>query len=109
MVLIEFASLSKASPQSDQIARIVAMLWLPEAWIVLYGCGFHAAGFFMPRGMKIFGWGFIIGGCLLFAKGIPDAVKPLTFAHGVMGLFFGVLHLAYGIYLYFTEQRRNET
>jgi hypothetical protein len=27
-------------------------------------------------------------------------------AHYVMGFFFGVLHLAYGIYLYFTEKRR---
>jgi hypothetical protein len=26
-----------------------------------------------------------------------------------MGLFFGGLHLAYGVYLYFTERRRNET
>src|SRR2546421_6748035 len=48
VVLIEFASLSKASPHSDQIARVVAMLWLLEAWIVLYGCGFHSAGFFLP-------------------------------------------------------------
>jgi hypothetical protein len=26
-----------------------------------------------------------------------------------MGFFFGLLHLAYGVYLYFTEKRRNET
>jgi hypothetical protein len=32
----------------------------------------------------------------------------LTCAHGIMGFFFGVLHLAYGVYLYFTEQRKNE-
>jgi hypothetical protein len=25
----------------------------------------------------------------------------------LMGFFFGVLHLAYGIYLYFTERQRN--
>jgi hypothetical protein len=24
-----------------------------------------------------------------------------------MGLFFGVVHLAYGIYLYFTERKRH--
>ena len=39
-------------------------LWLPLSWVVLYGCAFHAAGFFMPRGMKIFGWAFIVGGCV---------------------------------------------
>jgi len=25
-----------------------------------------------------------------------------------MGIYFGVLHLAYGAYLYFTEQRKHE-
>jgi hypothetical protein len=109
VVLIEFASLKHVSAQSEQITRVVGMLWLPEAWIVLYGCAFHAAGFFMPRGMKLFGWGFILGGCLLFARGIPDGVTRLAFSHGVMGFFFGFLHLAYGIYLYFTEKRRDET
>jgi len=27
-------------------------------------------------------------------------------AHGIMGVFFGVLHLGYGIYLFFTEKDR---
>lgn len=85
------------------------MLWLPLIWVVLYGCAFHAAGFFMPRGMRVFGWAFIIGGCGLFATGVPDWAHPLEYAHGVMGLFFGGLHLAYGVYLYFTEQRGNES
>jgi hypothetical protein len=79
---------------------------LPLSWVVLYGCAFHAAGFFMPRGMRLFGWGFVVGGCCLFWIGAPN---PLGFAYGVMGFFFGVLHLAYGIYLYFTEQSRDET
>jgi hypothetical protein len=34
---------------------------------------------------------------------------PPAAGHWVMGGVFGGLHLAYGIYLYFTEQRRNET
>jgi len=82
---------------------------LPLLWIVLYGCAFHAAGFFMPRGMKIFGWAFVVGGCVLFAAGVPDRARPLDYAHGIMGVFFGGLHLAYGFYLYLTEHRRNET
>jgi hypothetical protein len=85
------------------------MLWLPMSWIVLYGCAFHAAGFFMPRGMKLFGWAFILGGCGLFALKFPESGRPFEWAHAIMGLFFGGLHLAYGVYLYFTEQRRNET
>src|SRR2546428_505742 len=76
-------------------------------WIVFYGCAVHAAGFFIPRGIKLFGWIFILGGCGLFALGSPDLPRPL-YAHGVMGLFFGALHLAYGTYLFCTEKRKNE-
>jgi len=83
--------------------------WLPLIWVVLYGCAFHAAGFFMPRGMKIFGWGFVVGGCGLLAAGTSGWAPPLEYAHGIMGLFFGGLHLAYGVYLRSTEGRRNET
>jgi hypothetical protein len=57
----------------------------------------------------MFGWAFIIGGCGLFAAGVPAWARPLDYAHGVMGCFFGGLHLAYGVYLYFTEHRRNAT
>src|ERR1051326_8808678 len=45
----------------DNLGPTIGMLWLPLSWVVLYGCAFHAAGFFMPRGMKIFGWAFEIG------------------------------------------------
>ena len=89
------------------LAQVIGLAWLPLGWIVLYGCAIHAAGFFMPRGIKLFGWAFIAGGCALFAIGLPKVPLPL-YAHGVMGLFFGLLHLAYGIYLYFTEKRKNE-
>jgi hypothetical protein len=96
----------KSAPEN--LGPVLAMLWLPLSWVVLYGCAFHAAGFFMPRGMKLFGWAFVIGGCGLFALGIPDwPPRPGVYAHGIMGVFFGVLHLAYGVYLYFTEQRKN--
>jgi hypothetical protein len=98
-----------ASSTEVPFGNISGMLWLPLSWVILYGCAFHAAGFFMPRGMRLFGWAFIIGGCALFALGLPDRGRPLDWAHGLMGLFFGALHLAYGVYLYFTEQRRNET
>jgi hypothetical protein len=86
-----------------------ALLWLPLSWVVLYGCAFHAAGFFMPRGMKLFGWAFIIGGCGIFTAGVAYGVTDPGCAHGIMGFFFGGLHLAYGVYLYFTERRGNAT
>ncbi|HKI69733.1 MAG TPA: hypothetical protein VKA67_09100 [Verrucomicrobiae bacterium] len=94
-----------SAPQN--LGYVIGMLWLPLTWVILYGCALHAAGFFMPRGMKVFGWAFIIGGCGLFAVGIPDGISRLNYAHGIMGFFFGVLHLAYGIYLYFTEKGKN--
>jgi len=86
--------------------------WLPPIWMVLYGCALHSAGFFMPRGIKLFGWGFILCGCVSlavvnarsYAAGMPD----LATAHGLMGATFGGLHLAYGVYLGFTETRKNE-
>ncbi len=94
-------------PQGEKLGNVLGMLWLPLGWVILYGCAFHAAGFFMPRGMRLFGWAFILGGCGLFAVGIPDWPRRPDYAYGIMGGFFGGLHLAYGVYLYFTEQRKN--
>ena len=107
-LMIGVVAWARARSAPGNPSDLSGLFWLPLLWVVLYGCAFHAAGFFMPRGMKIFGWAFIIGGCALFAADIPGCAHPLDCAHGIMGLFFGGLHLAYGVYLYFTEQRRNE-
>lgn len=91
----------QASGNSSEIVR------LPALWIILYGCALHAAGFFMPRGMKLFGWAFVLGGCAIMAIGVAgDLGPPSVSAHGIMGLFFGVSHLGYGVYLYFTERQK---
>ena len=83
--------------------------WIVPVWMVLYGCALHAAGFFMPRGIKLFGWGFVLLGCALATwLGWGTDAVPLSRAHLVMGATFGGLHLAYGAYLYFTETRKNE-
>ncbi len=83
--------------------------WAVPLWMVLYGCALHAAGFFMPRGMKLFGWLFILAGCAVGARfGVSHSVAAFPAAHLVMGGSFGGLHLAYGLYLYFTEKRKNE-
>lgn len=82
---------------------------LPALWILLYGCALTAAGFFMHRGIKLLGWLFILTGCALMASRChTSTVLSLAAGHQVMGGVFGGLHLAYGIYLYFTERRRNE-
>ena len=79
--------------------------WLPSLWMILYGCAIHAAGFFMPRGIKLFGWLFVLSGSGLFlALSIPGGVPPMRWCHGIMGVTFGGFHFAYGLYLYLTEK-----
>ena len=73
-------------------------------WILFYGCALHAAGFFMPRGIRVFGWLFIFSGCALLLAFVKGWLHFRIPAHGLMGFFFGVLHLAYGVYLYLTEK-----
>jgi hypothetical protein len=98
---------STAAALSAQDGRLAS--WIVPIWMVLYGCAFHAAGFFMPRGMKLFGWGFIVFGCSLGVRlAFLKEGASLSLGHGMMGASFGGLHLAYGIYLYFTEKRKNE-
>jgi hypothetical protein len=81
---------------------------LAVAWIVIYGCALHAAGFFMQNRMRIFGWGFIVGGCaVLVASTAQPALRTTEAAHYLMGGFFGLLHLICGVYLYFTEKPGN--
>jgi hypothetical protein len=83
------------------------VVFLVPIWALLYGLALNAAGFFMPRGIKMFGWGFIIAGLVML---VMFALYPARVysPHLLMGLVFGLSHLAYGIYLYFTESRKNE-
>ena len=84
--------------------------WLPPIWMALYGCALHAAGFFMPRGAKLFGWIFIVIGALVAGALMILGEEPsLREGHAIMGWCFGGLHLGYGTYLNFTESRENET
>jgi hypothetical protein len=79
---------------------------LPLLWVILYGCAVHAAGFFMERGIRLFGWALLLLGCGGFLAGVPQTTEGLVnFGHGVMGLAFGFLHLGYGLYLFATEKR----
>jgi hypothetical protein len=79
-------------------------------WCLLYGLALHAAGFFTPKGLQRFGWLFLITGGLLLVGLGGQFVNPVVAAqvfqpHWLMGGVFGGGHLAYGIYLYFTEKR----
>ena len=82
---------------------------LPPVWMLLYGCAIHAAGFFMPRGFKLFGWAFIITGALvLLLLSRLKSGASLQLAHLLMAIAFGGSHLAYGAYLAITERSRGE-
>lgn len=75
------------------------------SWLFFYGCSLHSAGFFMLRGIKWFGWIFISIAILLIisAESFHWHATPAA-ANWFMGSTFGGLHLAYGVYLYFTER-----
>jgi hypothetical protein len=88
-----------------------AFLLLMPAWMVLYGLAMNSAGFFMPRGFKLFGWGFVLGGVFVFigiivsiSRGVWLSNRSVNLA---MGGLFGGAHLAYGLYLHFTEKSGN--
>jgi hypothetical protein len=85
--------------------------WLPPIWMVLYGLALYGAGFFTPRGIQLLGWCFFLSGLaalvILAIKSMSGPLPPLIYAHYLMGFFFGVLHLAYGAYLYLTEKGKN--
>jgi hypothetical protein len=76
-------------------------------WLLFYGCALHAAGFFMPRGMKWFGWIYVGFACAALCLLAVNQPKVEISANWFMGFFFGALHLAYGAYLYLTEKGKN--
>jgi hypothetical protein len=89
------------------------LIWLSAIWAIFYGCALHAAGFFTSRGLRLFGWLFIAAGIaiplwLLAVHRQDYPVAAWQDAHWLMGGLFGLLQLAYGIYLYFTEDRGNK-
>jgi len=76
-------------------------------WILFYGCALHSAGFFMPRLMRRLGLLFVLSsfGFLLVYGVLWKTADPN--AHYVMGIYFGAIHLAAGIYLYLTDKGKN--
>lgn len=86
--------------------EVICSIRLPTLWVMLYGCALHAAGFFMERGIRLFGWVVLLAGTVLACAGqwLPWLWQPRQ-DHLVMGAVFGAGHLAYGLYLYFTESR----
>ena len=76
---------------------------LAGLWMVSYGGGIHAAGFFMRRGLKLLGWIFIISGFLCLTFNSLERTDE-SIAHWIMGGVFGLGNLMYGIYLKVTAE-----
>jgi len=80
---------------------------LPFLWELFYGCALHSAGFFIPRGLKWFGWIYIVLASVALGLVAFGNTNFNINGHWLMGFFFGVLHLVYGAYLYLTEKGKN--
>jgi hypothetical protein len=96
------------SGDAKEMDHDVSQAMLIIAWMLAYGCALHSASFFMPRGVRLFSWAFIIIGTGLFVSFGHVEIEAVS-RHIIMGILFGASHLAYGIYLYFTEPRKNES
>ena len=77
---------------------------LTSFWLILYGGALHAAGFFMRRGIKLVGWLYVFFGLILLFISNNESLKFVNqhATHWLMGLGFGAVNLAYGIYLKLT-------
>lgn len=91
------------------VADVVTLV-LPGFWMLFFGCAIHSASFFMPRGMRLFGWGYVVvGGAWLLAGEVVSHMRSfpsdsVMAGHALMGFAFGLGHLAYAGYLYLTER-----
>ena len=83
--------------------------WVLPIWMLCYASALHAAGAYMPRGIKLLAWVFVAFAVVFLGHLISTNTReiPIKTAHGVMGVAVGLLQLAYGIYLHFTEKRND--
>lgn len=87
--------------EQEECASLISL------WLLFYAFALNAAGFFVRRGIRLFGW--LIAACsfallLLHSAGDGEGWGLARQPYLLMGGLFGAPHLLYGIYLYFTEQ-----
>jgi hypothetical protein len=71
---------------------------LPGTWMLLYGCGALAMGFFTPLSIRVLGLAFMAAGTLALLVFPGNEVLA-------MGLAFGGIHLTWGLALSLQRQR----
>lgn len=93
-----------------QAAASAGLLLVVPAWILLFGVGMLAAGFFLPRGVHWFGLAMLLLGGLLMPlfAGLDTGLfrSPIQVAHALMGLVFGLLLGGFGACLWVAEMRK---
>lgn len=62
---------------------------MPAVWLLLYGAAFVSSGAFSLRVIPVMGSGFM-------ALGVLAVFVPLSISNLLLGLGFGVLHVAFG-------------
>lgn len=97
IVAVEFKT------ENDAISASLAVMWS-----LLFGLALNSAGFFMQRGIRLFGWAFLLAALGFVALFTFVDLSEWEFStHLFMGAVFGGGHLTYGAYLYFTEKGKN--
>ncbi|MBM3845229.1 MAG: hypothetical protein FJ405_02950 [Verrucomicrobia bacterium] len=80
---------------------------LASIWVTLYGCALHSAGAFTPSGVRGLGWIMILIGAFSFV--LPAAFeghRAMQDGNFLMGLSFGISHLAAACWHQNAETRR---
>lgn len=80
------------------LARLNQLDWLPAVWLVFYGCGVLATGFFAPRSLAWLGAVCLGLGALSLLAG---PARPIV----TMAVGFGLTHLAFGVSVIAVERR----
>ena len=79
---------------------------LVVCWCVLFGLGLHAAGFYVAKGIRRLGWGFVVAGLglgfLIMRFGSGEFRLSPSF---LMAVVFGGLHLISAVYLFYSEEK----
>ncbi len=78
-------------------------------WILCYGLALLSTASFSPRSLTRLGWAFVITGLLLFFtwamnRDVDLLSSDLAPASLAMGFTFGLLHVVYGLAVFFSRQ-----
>lgn len=100
----------ETTPAND--SDVVLSCGLAALWAICYGLALHSGGFFVSRGLRLFGWIYVVfGNIALFALywlNTGNWESDWRVGHLLMGGLFGIGQFAYGLYLYLTGEERNE-